>query len=1733
MAQAKKFGAFAGVFTPSILTILGVIMYMRLGWVVGQAGLITTIVIILIAHIISLSTGLSISSIATDKRIKTGGIYYILSRSLGLPMGGAIGITLFVGTALSISLYIIGFAESFFSVAYIRDFFDIATDAGAAELINYYRVTGTIVISILVILALISTSLAIKMQFFILAAIGLSLVSIGVGFWLKPEFAPAAPLLYAVKDGVSLELVFAIFFPAVTGFTAGVAMSGDLKDPKKTIPVGTMAAIAVGFVVYVALAASIAFFVNRDLLLNDINFLSQVAWVGFLVVLGIWGATLSSALGGILGAPRILQATSNDKITPAFLGKGYGASNEPRNALIFTFVIAELGILVGELNAIAGVVSMFYLASYGFINLAYVLESLASTDFRPSFKMPSFVGVVGFVASFAVMFKLDMFAMLIALLFMGGIFFYLKKKEIQLDFGDVWQSVWSWIIRIALHQMDKKEIEKRNWQPNVILFSGGTQKRPHLLRFGKSLVGKYGMLSNFDLYENKSAKVLFPKHKQSVQEEKEGNKGVFTRQQSCLDIYEGIEMIARTYGFSGVEPNTILMGWARQTKNPKRFAQLLKTLSDLDLNILLIDYDKRYGFGKFKQIDIWWRNTGHHGNFALSLSKFMLASTDWADAQIRLMIVNPINDESENIQKNAEQVLENMRINATVRVINNQIEKKPFYDIIRQESLHSDLIILGVPEIPAGSETEFVEKTSILMQDIGTVMLMQASSLFKEQNFGRSQKEKRKAGADFAGSRLVIKENVEIQKLQLPENKILANQIEALQVIINSQIENYYTKYFTKFFAEYDTFSYEFNKLIGSTFNYIIKKVETDDLSHSKQQLIKSQKNFLLRSYKLIKQFSENHFQQQETNMRNGINFYLKEFEQKINNQPNYLIDNYSYKQLAGKAEDKNRQGIGFYKFWNRLKIQITGHPIEYRIHYKDLLHKELSFEIAHSIYQMLAKWGLMNAQYIIELKKQIRNTRNSLLACEQKLSAGNFDKDFVKKEQENLQKQMLNLTELTQKSHDVLYQFFRKEMHKSLQSISSILSQLHANQIIRNKEDHSKTTLALRQKIEEIPSLWLKNQQLLYNATGIELKLFVFENKLKHVFSETNMLIQKMFHNAILKNLIQLQKLIVEYREKISQNTDSQFVVPDTLLNNETNYYLLFKEILDETFRKLKLTISKFPETIEIMNDDSLNEFQERQFADIQIVTISTSRLLDYLIQEELIEPLQNLFGELPEQLQQVKSLINNTVRLISFSTESLNENESEKNLLDFIDEQLEKVNKTISESEGLQNEILKKMDGYIVEVTEKLNLYSITKIAAKLKQYIKEQADRKRFSLIRKKSMQLNNFVATKYNQFLYRKSEMLLLAQNISKESASQNTVNKILNLVEIVSANSKTLQNLPFYYQQLFLRKHHYYKEFWVGRKQELAEIEKAIQRYQNTASGGILITGKQNSGKTFLAQYACNLLYHNAIVYMMRPPEGGSISKQVFRKELSKTLELNGSYAQIFNNLEANSVLIIDDLELWWEKSEQGFEVINQIIQLIENYSHQCLFVVNVNIHSFKLINQIQKIDKYFLNIIDCQAFSPEEIKDIVLFRHKSSGLNLKLENKQQEQLKSRDMAQLFSKYFSYSQGNIGTALLAWIANISNLDKNSVNIHSPKIPDTGALDNLESDDFLIILQFILHKYLNISKLKRIMFSSEKELKNKLAYLLRVGIIHEASKESYELNRFLYIFLENKLVDLKML
>lgn len=719
MKQKKKFGTFAGVFTPSILTILGVIMYMRLGWVVGNAGLIGAIAIIIIAHVISVATGLSLSSVATDKKIGAGGIYYILSRSMGIPIGGSIGIALFIGTAFSIALYLIGFAES------------INAYLGFGTSINHLRLTGTIALVSLTALALVSTSVALKTQFLILIAIAVSLVSIVLG---SSEHAPEAIALLPVDNEVPLEVIFAVFFPAVTGFTAGIAMSGDLENPKTSIPRGTLYAIGVGLLVYLGLAVFMGLTIDSEVLRSDYNILMKVALFAPAVVAGIWGATLSSALGGILGGPRILQAMSIDKVTPKLFGKGRGINNEPVNALFLAFVIAETGILIGELDIIARVVSMFYLTAYGFINISYFLESWANPDFQPSFKIKRWIGLLGFLACFAVMFKLDLMAMLLALAVISAMYFGLQRKEVKLQSNDVWKSVWENIVNKGLKKIDSQVEENTNWNPNIILFSGKSDHQNYLLELCKTVSGRTGIVTNFKLILDKdNSQPPLKKTDQVVRDDIFQDLGIFARQIKVDNIYNGITNIASTFGFSGVEPNTIMMGWPKGLEDSHEYSKMTQTLLHLDYNLLYLDFDRKAKFGNHHTVDLWWRETdSKNAEMMLNIARFIIASPKWDDPNIRVLFVNNNNVDVSIINSKISKLVEDLRVNVDIKIINNAVEQKPFYDIIESESKSTDLTLVGIPNYNIEKQAEFVLKTNHLFESIGSTLLVKAANNFNE-----------------------------------------------------------------------------------------------------------------------------------------------------------------------------------------------------------------------------------------------------------------------------------------------------------------------------------------------------------------------------------------------------------------------------------------------------------------------------------------------------------------------------------------------------------------------------------------------------------------------------------------------------------------------------------------------------------------------------------------------------------------------------------------------------------------------------------------------------------------------------------------------------------------------------------------------------------------------------------------------------------------------------------------
>ncbi len=459
----KTFGTFAGVFTPTTLTILGVIMYIRQPWVVGNAGVLGALAIVFLAVAITLTTALSLSSITTNIRIGSGGAFSLISQSLGLEIGGAIGIPFYFAQAIAVAMYIFGFREGMQTL--IPEFSPLILDL--------------LIFGLVMTIAFISTSFAFKIQYVILGVIVLSLFSIYGSLFvheLNFNFEWFGKYPGSVENdfkGSSFWIVFAVFFPAVTGVMAGANMSGDLTNPRKSIPVGTISSVILTTIIYISLIFVAAVIATPDELAKNYNVFIDKSLFGPIVLAGLLGATLSSALGSFVGAPRILLALGEKNILPKSQKLAKTSKNgEPFNAMIITAVIVLFGISLRNLNTIAPLLTMFFMITYAMVNVvALVEQTLGLPSYRPTLKIPLIIPAIGAFGSIAIMFVLNVIFALFSLIFIVIFYLYLVRMNIKSAAGDSRSGLFTALAEWATKKTNslRQEREVRSWRPDLLI----------------------------------------------------------------------------------------------------------------------------------------------------------------------------------------------------------------------------------------------------------------------------------------------------------------------------------------------------------------------------------------------------------------------------------------------------------------------------------------------------------------------------------------------------------------------------------------------------------------------------------------------------------------------------------------------------------------------------------------------------------------------------------------------------------------------------------------------------------------------------------------------------------------------------------------------------------------------------------------------------------------------------------------------------------------------------------------------------------------------------------------------------------------------------------------------------------------------------------------------------------------------------------------------------------------
>ena len=717
-APAGRFGTFTGVFTPNILTILGIILFLRVGWVVGQAGLWGALAIVVLANLISFLTGLSLSAIATSMDVRAGGNYYLISRSLGLEVGGAIGIPLFLSQAISIAFYIIGFTEALLAIEFFQHIDP--------------RLVATAVALLFALIAYVGADFALRIQFFILAVLAIALVSFFAGGWNS-----FVPINFASNftSGNSFWTVFAVFFPAVTGIEVGISLSGDLKDPSKSIPRGTIASILVTAVIYILTVIWFAAHLTTDELINNNLAMQGVALVPGLILAGVWASTLSSALGSVLAAPRTLQAIAQDRVLPLWMAGRMGSQTEPRVAVLLSAGIAIVVIWLGDLNFVAPIISMFFLNTYGMVNLVASIENLVGNpSYRPRFKIPWFISMLGAIGCYGAMFLISPVATIIAIVITYGVFFALERRQVQRTWGDVKSGIWTAIARYALLQMETERPSTKNWRPNLIVFTGQPHNREQLVAVADWLSLGQGIVTFFQLIIGDVEKLVSKNLRETARRQirsyiQDHGMTAFAEAEVVSDFKQAAVTLAQAHGIGNLAPNSILLGWSHTEKGRIMQVELMRQLVAVRKSVLFLNYDTERGFGQKKVINVWWQGRGGNADLKLLLAHLIQRHGDWFHAEIRLLRIIDGEDGVIQTEKHLQQMLADVRVEAEPVVIVRENTKQPIAQVIKANSANADLTLLGMKLPTAEEAAGYSRRLDELVQAVGTVLLVRNAEL--------------------------------------------------------------------------------------------------------------------------------------------------------------------------------------------------------------------------------------------------------------------------------------------------------------------------------------------------------------------------------------------------------------------------------------------------------------------------------------------------------------------------------------------------------------------------------------------------------------------------------------------------------------------------------------------------------------------------------------------------------------------------------------------------------------------------------------------------------------------------------------------------------------------------------------------------------------------------------------------------------------------------------------------
>ncbi len=638
----------APVFLASISTILGAILFLRFGYAVAHVGLWGTLMIVLLGHLVTVPTVLAVSEIATNRRVAGGGAYYIVSRSFGASIGGSIGIALYISQAISVAFYIVAFAEAFQPVyEWVEAIYGLDLDPRWVSLPCTFLMLGIMLVK--------GAGGGVKLLWCVCAMLAVSILAFLFGEGPESIRPNGLNLTSHIENPDGFGTVFATCFPAFTGMIAGLGLSGDLRTPRKSIPLGTIGATFGGMVIYILVAVKLGQSATPEALNEDQFIMARVALWAPVIYIGLGAAALSSALGSIMVAPRTLQMLARDNVFPIprlnrLMETGRGKSQEPIYATGISGAVAIVFVVIGDVDFIAQILSMFFMVTYGALCAVSFLEHFASNpSYRPTFHSRWYLSLSGTVMCGLMMVQISALYALIALVLMGGTYIGLRRsRQGERDFAAIFQGTMFQLTRWLQTTLQKSRVmtSEGGWRPSIVAVSRLGERRLGHFDLLRWICHRHGFGHFIQLYlgdftfSNKIKARLYVD--ELIKRTEVSRAGVFVDTLICPTFQLALTQIVQMPGISGLPNNSILFEFDEE--NPEEIEEIkqgaLIAVNSL-FNILILR-STAYRFGYKSSIHVWvTQDNLKNAAMMLLLAYITIGHPDWKGAEISLFACSP------------------------------------------------------------------------------------------------------------------------------------------------------------------------------------------------------------------------------------------------------------------------------------------------------------------------------------------------------------------------------------------------------------------------------------------------------------------------------------------------------------------------------------------------------------------------------------------------------------------------------------------------------------------------------------------------------------------------------------------------------------------------------------------------------------------------------------------------------------------------------------------------------------------------------------------------------------------------------------------------------------------------------------------------------------------------------------------------------------------------------------